>query len=49
MTDGGDSKPPLEVRVNAGYEGDLDEHALEAVREVKQDSKEEVQRSSAHA
>ena len=49
MTDGGVSKPPLEVRVNAGYEGDLDEHALEAVREVQQDSEEEVRRSSASA
>ena len=49
MTDGGDSKTALEVRVNDGYEGNLDEHVLEAVREARQDSKEEVQRSSASA
>ena len=49
MTDGCDPKSAQEVRVNDGYKVDLDEHALEALREEKQEPKEEVRRSSASA
>jgi hypothetical protein len=49
VTDGGDYKSDLVVRVNDGYEGGLDEYALKAMREARHDSKEEVHRSSASA